>query len=112
MHFDTLFDLQSAGGLRSSFSTAPECPPTHWKQVQGRTLPSVAPCCPDDVLPSLLAYLQVALYLEPPRELQAGDRMSGSISCARRADNKRAYDVSISFAINDTACGTQLWRVC
>jgi len=112
VHFDTLFDLQSAGGLRSSFSTAPECPPTHWKQVQGRTLPSVAPCCPDDVLPSLLAYLQVALYLEPPRELQAGDRMSGSISCARRADNKRAYDVSISFAINDTACGTQLWRVC
>jgi len=86
VHFDTLFDLQPAGGQTSSFSTAPDCPPTHWKQV--------------------------ALYLESPRELQAGDRMSGSISCARRKDNKRAYDVSVTFAINGTACGTQLWRVC
>lgn len=86
VHFDTLFDLQPAGGQTSSFSTAPDCPPTHWKQV--------------------------ALYLETPRELQAADRMSGSISCARRKDNKRAYDVSLTFAINGTACGTQLWRVC
>ena len=86
VHFDTLFDLQPAGGQTSSFSTAADCPPTHWKQV--------------------------ALYLEPPRELQAGDRVSGSISCARRKDNKRAYDVSVTFAIDGSACGTQLWRVC
>ena len=86
VHFDTLFDLQPVGGQTSSFSTAPDCPPTHWKQV--------------------------ALYLESPRELQPGDRMSGSISCARRKDNKRAYDVSVTFAINGAACGTQLWRVC
>ena len=86
VHFDTLFDLQPVGGQTSGFSTAPDCPPTHWKQV--------------------------ALYLESPRELQPGDRMSGSISCARRKDNKRAYDVSVTFAINGAACGTQLWRVC
>lgn len=85
VHFDTLFDLTSHGGASSSFRTGPEDPATHWKQV--------------------------ALYLEPSRELKPGDQLRGSVSCARRADYKRGYEVAVTFAINGEECGTQLWKL-
>ena len=88
VHFDTTFDCSGvAGGAPSpsSFSTGPACTPTHWKQT--------------------------ALYLHPPREVRVGDTLRGTISCARQKEYKRAYDVSLTFALNGADCGTQLWRL-
>ena len=87
VHFDTTFDCSGvAGGAPpSSFSTGPTCTPTHWKQT--------------------------TLYLHPPREVRVGDKLSGTISCARQKEYKRAYDVSLTYALNGAECGTQLWRL-
>ena len=43
--------------------------------------------------------------------MRVGDTLRGTISCARQKEYKRAYDVSLTFALNGADCGTQLWRL-
>lgn len=83
VHFDTEFDLTPQGGKANRFRTAPESPPTHWKQT--------------------------ALYLRRPRELGPGDVVSGQISFSRNRTYERGYDFAVTVQVNDGASDTQLF---
>ena len=83
VHFDTIFDYAAVGGTCSSFTTSCEATPTHWKQA--------------------------ALTLKEPFAVAAGDELTGSITFSRALEYKRAYNISISFELNGTHRGLQMW---
>ena len=83
LHFDTAF--APAGGAASSFTTAASATPTHWKQT--------------------------ALYLKRPLELRPGDAITGTVGCVRHSGYKRAYDFSVSFAVNGGETSAQLFTM-
>jgi predicted RNA methylase len=86
IHFDTVFDMTAAGGLRTSFTTSADAIPTHWKQT--------------------------ALNLKEPLTLAAGDVVSGEVAFSRGLDYKRGYDMTLVFTTpGRTQPVTQLWRM-
>ena len=83
VHFDTAF--APAGGVATSFTTAASATPTHWKQT--------------------------ALYLKRPLALRPGDAITGTVGCVRHSGYKRAYDFSVSFAVNGGETSAQLFTM-
>eukprot|EP00316_Scyphosphaera_apsteinii_P026192 CAMPEP_0119322750 /NCGR_PEP_ID=MMETSP1333-20130426/59073_1 /TAXON_ID=418940 /ORGANISM="Scyphosphaera apsteinii, Strain RCC1455" /LENGTH=146 /DNA_ID=CAMNT_0007330051 /DNA_START=11 /DNA_END=451 /DNA_ORIENTATION=- len=83
VHFDTIFDLSSAGGGRTCFSTGCDKMPTHWKQT--------------------------VLYLKRPRHVRSGDQVHGTIGGAR-AQNRRGYDISLTLCV-DGESDAQLYEM-
>ena len=77
-----------AGGVRTSFTTAPGAVPSQWKQS--------------------------SRYRRTPLELAAGDTVVGTISLSRGLEYKRAYDFTLTYSIDGKAGAramTQLWRM-
>ena len=71
--------------MSSSFTTAASATPTHWKQT--------------------------ALYLKRPLALRPGDAITGTVGCVRHSGYKRAYDFSVSFAVNGGETSAQLFTM-
>ena len=89
VHFDTAF--APAGGVATSFTTAASATPTYTGS-------------------------ETALYLKRPLALRPGDAITGTVGCVRhslglRDMSKRAYDFSVSFAVNGGETSAQLFTM-